>query len=144
MNPRAAAEYYVLFRLAQMGYDASPASHASGDVVACSPGGTRVSLLRVRCRSGDSWKLRPSDVAGVLRNRAYVFVEFGAAGDEPACFVVPAVIVAAHVNISRGWPDGADAALELEAYRDAWHLLGLVRKNSIRSTPVVSPSSPSA
>jgi len=142
VDTRAAAEYYVLFRLAQMGYDASPASNSHADLVACSPGGTRVSLLRVRCRLGDSWRLHPSELGRNARNHAYVFVEFSALGEEPVCFVVPAGIAVAQASAGRGWPDGAAGAASLERYREAWHLLGLVRKNSVRSTPVTSPSSP--
>jgi hypothetical protein len=135
---RVAAEHYVLFRLAEMGCDAEPMSNRYADVVACSREGTRVALLRICVSAGEGWSMRAVDVRGDARNRAHVFVEFGAPDGAVACFVVPSAIVAAELRESRGWP-GKGA---LEAYREAWHLLALSRTGSSRSSPVVSPSSP--
>src|SRR6187397_2816102 len=96
VDTRAAAEYYVLFRLAQMGLLAVPATSPGGELVACSARGTRVALLRVRvptARGDFEVELAAERSA---RNRAYVFVELPRrAGQEPACFVVPAAVVAA-------------------------------------------------
>lgn len=130
----------MLYRLAQMGCEAELASNPHADVVACSREGTRVALLRIRVNEGDGWSRHATDAASDARNRAHVFVDFGAT--EPACFVVPAVVVVAELHKSRSWP-GRDTSA-LEAYRDAWHLLGLARKSASRSVSVVSPSSPSA
>jgi len=141
VDPRAAAEHYVLFRLAEMGCDAEPTSNRYADVVACSREGTRVALLRICVSVGDGWSMRALDVGSDARNRAHVFVQFGAPHGAVACFVVPSAIVAAALRDSRGWPGKGSEALE--AYREAWHLLALSRKGSSRSSPVVSPSSPS-
>jgi hypothetical protein len=131
----------LLFRLAQMGYDAEATANPRADIVACSREGTRVALLRVHVRAGDGWSARPSDFAGDARNRAHVFIGEGAGGREVDCFVVPATVLAAELRTNRAWPGKGVAALE--RYREAWQLLGLARKNSSRSAPVVSPSSPS-
>ena len=132
----------MLYRLAEMGHEAEPASNPHADVVACSREGTRVALLRIRVNGGDGWSLRPLEDAGDARNRAHVFVDFAAAGGAATCFVVPAAVVAAELRTSRAWPGRGTSALE--AYREAWHLLGLARKSAGRSASVVSPSSPSA
>jgi hypothetical protein len=140
VTQRADAEYYVLFRLSQMGFDAETGENPLADIVACSREGSRVALLRVHARDGDGWQMRASDATGSGRNSAHVFVEASEADAEPVCFVVPAAVVAAALRVTRGWPGKGDA---LEPYRDAWHLLGLSRKSAGRSAPVVSPSSPS-
>jgi hypothetical protein len=142
VDPRAAAEHYVLYRLAEMGHEAEPASNPHADVVACSREGTRVALLRIRVSGRDGWSARSVDDAGDARNRAHVFVDFAASDGAATCFVVPGAIVAAELRASRAWPGRGTSALE--AYREAWHLLGLARKSSVRSASVVSPSSPSA
>jgi hypothetical protein len=140
VKARAAAEQYVLYRLVQMGFDAEPASNPHADVVACSPEGTRVALIRVHERTGEDTSLRASDVTSDARNRAHLFVDF--TGLEPVCFVVPAPVVARELRASGSWPGRGLGALE--PFREAWHLLGLSRRSSTRSAPVVSPSSPSA
>ena len=127
----------MLFQLAQRGFDADRASNSHADVIACSPHGTRVALLRVHCRYGDAWTSRPGDRSTDSRNHAHVFVDLRA-GRDPACFVVPAPIVAAHLSINRHWPERS-AAEALEPYRDAWHLLGLTRRGSFRSSPASPP-----
>lgn len=141
VDPRAAAEQVVLFRLAEIGCDAELTSNRYADVVACSREGTRVALLRICVRGGDGWSMRTLDAQGDARNRAHVFVDFGATAEVVTCFVVPSAIVAAERRASRGWPGKGASALE--AYREAWHLLALSRQGSSRSSPVVSPSSPS-
>jgi hypothetical protein len=139
VDPRAVAEYFVLFQLAQRGLDADLASNLHADVIACSPRGTRVALLRIHCRFGESWMSRPGDRSSDARNHAHVFVELGEG--EPQCFVVPASIAAAHLALNRRWPERSPADT-LEPYRGAWHLLGLNRHGSFRSSPVQSPDSP--
>ena len=142
MEARAAAEYYVLYRLAAQGLHASPGSRTGTDLVACSPGGSRVALLRVHVRDarGD-YGLRAETVTPA-RNRAYVFVDFPSdAVGEPVCFVVPGAVVVAALKDAPGWPTGA-ARPGLTAYEEAWHLLGLKRAAGVRSSPVSTPSSP--
>lgn len=145
LDSRAAAEYYVLFRLAQMGFLATPATSPGAELVACSPRGTRVALLRVRARDGRGRFMGERAVERVARNRAVVFVDFPERpGEEPVCFVVPASALAAAVQRCPAWPAGAEAEAELAAFREAWHLLGLTRPNGALSSPatVTSPSSP--
>lgn len=135
-----AAEYFVLFQLAQRGFEADLASNPHADVIACSPRGTRVALLRIHCRFAEAWTSRPGDRSTDARNHVHVFVELGP-GREPQCFVVPAPVVAAHLALNRRWPERSPPET-LEPYRDAWHLLGLSRRDSFRSSPVQSPDSP--
>jgi len=147
LDSRAAAEYFVLFRLAQMGFLASPATSPGAELVACSSRGTRVALLRVRARDGGGRFTVERGTERVARNRAFVFVDFPERpGEEPVCFVVPASAVAAEVQRVPAWPAGAEAEAELRAFREAWHLLGLTRPNGALSSPatVTSPSSPAA
>lgn len=145
LDSRAAAEYYVLFRLAQMGFLASPATSPGAELVACSPRGTRVALLRVRVRDGWGRFTVERGSERVARNRAFVFVDFSErAGEEPVCFVVPASVVAAATERVPTWPAGTGPEGELAAFREAWHLLGLTRSHDALSSPVISPSSPSS
>jgi hypothetical protein len=145
LESRAAAEYYVLFRLAQMGFIASPATSPGTDLVACSPRGTRVALLQVRIRdTRGRFVMESAESERAARNRAFVFVEFPTrTGDEPVCFVVPATVVAAELKRALGWPSGSTPSSGLEGFREAWHLLGLARAKGSAS-PVTSPSSPAA
>lgn len=146
LDSRAAAEYYVLFRLAQMGFLASPATSPGAELVACSPRGTRVALLQVRVRDARG-RFRVERAERVARNRAFVFVDLPERpGDEPVCFVVPASVAATAVEREPAWPAGPRAAGELAAFREAWHLLGLTRPHDALSSPatVTSPSSPAA
>jgi hypothetical protein len=144
VEPRAAAEYYVLYRLAEQGLLASPASSAGADLVACNPGGSRVALLRVHVRDARGGYGLTRERVSAARNRAHVFVDLPESGvGEPVCFVVPAVVVAAAFGETPGWPAGA-ARLGLTAYEEAWHLLGLKRAGGVRSSSVRSPSSPAS
>jgi hypothetical protein len=145
LDARAAAEYYVLYRLAEQGFLASPGPRVGADLVACSPGGSRVALLRVHVRDArGSYGLSRADAVGPARNRAYVFVEFsGTAGVGPSCFVVPAAVVAAALKETPGWPTGP-ASTELVAYREGWQVLALRRPAGTRSAPASSPRSPSS
>jgi len=145
LDSRAAAEYYVLFRLAQMGCLASPTTSPGTDLVACSPRGTRVALLRVRIRNARGhFVTEGGETERAARNRAFVFVDFPTrAGEEPVCFVIPASVVAAELRQAQGWPSGSTPDAGLEAFREAWHLLGLARSRG-SSSPVTSPSSPAA
>ncbi len=85
--------------------------------------------------------MRSTDFVSDARNRAHVFVDEGVDNRELACFVVPASVLAGELRVNRKWP-GKGMSM-LERYREAWQLLGLARKSSSRSAPVVSPSSPS-
>jgi hypothetical protein len=144
VDSRAAAEYYVLFRLAQMGLLALPATTPGAELVACSERGTRVALLRVRVR--EEWggfAVEHAEAERAARNRAYVFVDLPRRpGEEPACFVVPASVVAAEVLAASSGSGRLQPGGWLAAYREAWGLLGLSGAPDVRSSPVISPSSP--
>lgn len=136
----------MLFRLAQMGLLALPPSSPDAELVACSERGTRVALLRVRVREvWGGFVVERAEVERAARNRAYVFVELPRRpGDEPACFVVPAAVVAAEMRAASGGSGRLHPGGWLAAYREAWPLLGLSRAPDVLSSPVTSPSSPAA
>jgi len=131
----------VLDRLVEQGFVASLGLPPGADLVACSPGGSRVALLRIHVRDARGRYALSAAAGSRARNRAHVFVDFPADTLEPVCFVVPAVVVAAALGKAPGWPAGLPTA-ELAIYREAWHLLGLKRPGGVRSAPVSSPSSP--
>lgn len=132
----------MLQRLAAQGLVASSGTRVGAELVACSAGGSRVALLRVRVRDARGDYGLSADTVSRARNRAYVFVDFPAdSAGEPVCFVVPATVVAAALEQAPGWPAGL-TPIGLSAYREAWHLLGLKRLGGVRSSPVTSPSSP--
>jgi len=136
----------VLFRLAQMGLLALPATSPGAELVACSERGTRVALLKVRVRdAGGGFVVDRAEAERSARNRAYVFVDLPRrAGEDPACFVVPASVVAAEVRVSPSGSGRIQPGGWLAAYREAWHVLGLARAPDVLSSPVISPSSPAS
>ena len=140
MDQRAAATYYVLYRLAQQGFDVSPTAGGQADLMACTVDGRRVVLVRVRTRErGSRFAMTAADRRPAGRNVAYVFVDFEG-GAEPSVFVLRGALVASLLDIDPEWPRDARAFESLEACRDAWHQLGLSGSSSVRSTSVISSS----
>lgn len=140
MDQRAAATYYVLYRLSELGFAASPITGGQADVMACTADGHRVVLLRVRARErGSRFVMTAADHRPTGRNVAYVFVELPS-GDEPSVFVVRSALVASMLEIDPDWPRDARAFASLEECRDAWHLLGLSGGSTSRGASAVSSS----
>jgi hypothetical protein len=141
VDPCAVASYYVLYRLAQRGYAASSTAAGHADLMACTPDGGRVALLRVRS-SGPNGRFDLSDVdrrpSG--RNVSYVFVDFASGQGDPEIFIVRPALVLAMLALDADWPRDARAFRGMEEYREAWHLLGLARSSVGRSAGVTSPS----
>jgi hypothetical protein len=139
VEERETATYYVLYRLAQLGFDVSPTG-GSADLMACTVDGRRVVLVRVRARKrGSRFVMSAADRRPAGRNVAYVFVDLES-GAEPSIFVLRGALVASLLHIDPEWPRDARAFESLEACRDAWHLLGLSGGSAVRSSSVVSSS----
>jgi len=143
VDPLAAATYYVLYRLTERGFVASPTTGGQADLMACSADGRRVVLIRVRVRErGSSFVMAPLDRRPAGRNVAYVFVDFAPGSLEPALFFLRGEIVRSLLERSPSWPAEASALSAFEDCRDAWHLLGLSGRSSVRSGSAVSQSPP--
>ena len=140
VDPRAVANYYVLYRLAERGYAASQTAAGHAELMACTPDGGRVSLLRVRS-SGPNRRFDHSEVdrrpSG--RNVSYVFVDFASGEADPEVFILRPALVLAMLAIDTAWPRDAHAFRGMEEYRDAWHLLGLGRPLVAGSAGEASP-----
>jgi hypothetical protein len=137
----AVASYYVLYRLALRGYTASATTAGHADLVACTPDGGRVALLRVRSSGpGGRFDLSEVDRRPTGRNVSYVFVDFALGEADPEVFIVRPALVLAMLAIDADWPRDARAFQALLEYREAWHLLGLGRSSVARSTSETSPS----
>src|SRR3954468_23834626 len=91
----AVARYYVLYRLASRGYVASATAAGYADLMACTPDGGRVALLRVRS-SGPNGRFELSEVdrRASGRNVSYVFVDFASEADPEVFIVRPALVLA--------------------------------------------------
>lgn len=140
MDERAAATYYVLYKLTERGFVALPTTGAQADLMACSSDGRRVVLVRVRTRErGSAFTMTPSDRRPAGRNVAYVFVDLGG-GMEPNVFVLRGALVTSLLERDPSWPPDSSAFSAFEDCRDAWHLLGLSGRSSSRSTSAVSSS----
>ena len=142
MDQRAAAVYYVLYRLTQQGYAASPTSGGQADLMACTAEGTRVALVRVRTRAtNEPFRMLPEDRRTAGRNVCYAFVELPAAGArDPDVFLVRPALLAAMLEIDPNWPRDARAFETLEDCRNAWQRLGLGGVSGVRSESVISPA----
>jgi hypothetical protein len=141
VDQRATAVYYVLYRLAQQGFEAAQTTGGHADLMVCTPDGSRVALLRVRTREGDGgFALRPDDRRPTGRNVAYAFVDFSLGNTRPDVFVLRAALVLALVERDTAWPRDAHAFDALDDCRNAWHRLGLKGASLVRSESVVSPS----
>jgi len=136
-----AASYYVLYRLAQLGYAASATAAGHAELMACTPNGGRVALLRVRSSGPNGrFALGEADRRPSGRNVSYVFAVFGSGEGDPEVFILRPALVLAMLAIDADWPRDAGAFRGLEAYRDAWHLLGLGQASVSRSAGERSPS----
>lgn len=141
MDPLAAATYYVLYRLSERGFVASPTTSGQAELMACSADGRRVVLLRVRTRErGTSFSMTFFDRRPAGRNIAYVFVDFDAGSSEPVLFFARGERVRTLLERHPSWPADSSAVLPFEDGRDAWHLLGLSSRSSVRSASAVSSS----
>jgi hypothetical protein len=141
VKQRAVASYYVLYRLAQRGYATSATAAGHADLMACTPDGGRVALLRVRS-SGPNGRFDLSEVdrrpSG--RNVSYVFVDLASGEADPEVFILRPALVLAMLAIDTDWPRDARAFRGMEEYRDAWHMLGLGRSSIARPADGTSPS----
>ena len=140
MDQKAAATYYVLYRLTQQGYAASPTTGGNADLMACTVDGRRVVLVRVRTRERGGWNMTEADRRPAGMNVAYVFVEFDAACGEPSALVLRAALVEAMLDADPSFPRDARALAAFEDCREGWHLLGLSGRSSVRSASAVSSS----
>ena len=140
MEEQAVATYYVLYRLTQQGFAASPTTGGQAELMACTEDGRRVVLLRVRTRSRGRWNMTASDRRPAGRNVAYVFVDFEAGGAEPSAFVLRGPLVLGLLDADPAWPRDARALAPFEDCREAWHLLGLSGRSEVRSQSAVSSS----
>jgi hypothetical protein len=141
VEKRAAASYYVLYRLAQHGYAASATAAGQAELMACTPDGGRVALLRVRPSAPNGrFDLSEIDRRPSGRNVSYVFVDFAAGEPDPEVFILRPALVLAMLAIDADWPRDARAFRGLEEYREAWHLLGLGRPSVARSAGETSPT----
>jgi hypothetical protein len=150
VDQSAAATYYVLYRLSELGFAASPTTGGQADLMACTVDGRRVVLVRVRARErGSRFVMTAADRRPAGRNVAYVFVDLES-GTEPSVFVLRGAHVTSLLEIDPDWPRdatsrsprrGTRAFSSLDDYRDAWHLLGLSgASSSARSSSAVSSS----
>jgi len=136
-----AATYYVLYRLTQCGYAASATAAGHAELMACTPDGGRVALLRVRSSGPNGrFELSEVDARPSGRNVSYVFVDFASGEADPEVFILRPALVLAMLAIDADWPRGARAFRGMDECRDAWHLLGLGRSSVARSTSGTSPS----
>ena len=141
VEPRAVANYYVLYRLAERGYAAFPTAAGQAELMACTADGGRVALLRVRSSSPNGrFELSAVDWRPSGRNVSYVFVDFTSGEADPEVFILRPTLVLAMLAIDADWPRDARAFRGMEEYRDAWHLLGLGPSSVARSAGDTSPS----
>jgi hypothetical protein len=142
VDQHAVAIYYVLYRLTQQGYAASPTKTQKADLMACTADGRRVVLIRVRVREhGSRFRMSPSDAKPAGRNVAYAFVDFEASSsDEPRVFVLRGALVTALVATDSSWPRDARAFASFEGSDEGWSTLGLDRGVPARSPSAVSSS----
>jgi hypothetical protein len=138
---RAVASYYVLYRLAQRGYVASATAASHAELMACTPDGGRVALLRLRWSGPNRrFTFNEADRRPSGRNVSYVFVDCSSGKADPEVFILRPAIVQAMLAIDADWPRDPSALRDMEEFRDAWHLLGLGRASVARSTSETSPS----
>ncbi|MEI9936589.1 MAG: hypothetical protein WDO69_05125 [Pseudomonadota bacterium] len=141
VDQRAVANYYVLYRLAQLGYAASATPSGHAELMACTPDGGRVALLRVRSSGPNGrFDLSEADRRASGRNVSYVFVDFASGVADPEVFIFRPALVLAMLAIDADWPRDARAFRGLEEHCEAWHLLGLGRPSVARSADGTSPS----
>lgn len=142
MNERAAAAYYVLYRLSQLGFSAAATSTGDSELLACTADGSRAAVVRVRTREPNGrFALRAEDRRPAGRNVAYAFVDLAVAAEaQPSVFIVRSTLLLAMLEIEPDWPRDASAFYGLDECRDAWHLLGLGGSSVVRSESVISPS----
>jgi hypothetical protein len=142
VDQHAVAIYYVLYRLTQQGYAASPTTSGQADLMACTADGRRVVLVRVRARErGERFRMTPTDARPAGRNVAYVFVDFeGTSPNEPRVFVLRGALVTALVAADSSWPRDARAFASFEGSDEGWSTLGLDRGVPARSPSAVSSS----
>ncbi|HYQ03277.1 MAG TPA: hypothetical protein VER96_31600 [Polyangiaceae bacterium] len=139
MDQPAAASYYVLYRLTQHGYGASATTASHAELMACTPDGARVALLRVRSSGlNGRFELRELDRRPSGRNVSYAFVDFGTRKGEPEIFILRPPLVLAMLAIDANWPRDARAFQGMREFREAWHLLGLGPPSSARSDGATS------
>ena len=128
VDQRTVASYYVLYRLAERGYAASATAAGHAELMACTPDGGRVALLRVRSSGANGrFDIGEVDRRPSGRNVSYVFVDFASGEAYPEVFIVRPAFVLGMLVIDADWPRDAHALRELEQCREAWHLLGLGR-----------------
>jgi len=141
VDQRAVASYYVLYRLAQRGYVVSATSAGHAELMACTPNGGRVALLRVRSSGPNGrFDLGEVDRRSAGRNVSYVFVDLASREVDPQVHILRPTLVLAMLAIDADWPRDARAFRDMEEYRDAWHLLGLGRSLVVRAADGTSPS----
>ena len=141
MDPHAVANYYVLYRLTQHGFAASPTTAGHSELMACTPDGGRVALVRVRSSGPNGrFDLNQVDRRPSGRNVSYAFVDFSSGEPEPEVFIVRPALVLAMLAIDADWPRDARALRGMDEYREAWHLLGLGRPSGARSADETSPT----
>lgn len=141
VDPPAAGSYYVLYRLAQHGYAASPRTGSHAELMACTQDGGRVALLRVRSSGPNGrFELREVDRQPSGRNVSYAFVDFASRQDEPEVFILRPPLVLAMLVIDPAWPRDTRAFQGMAEFREAWHLLGLGLPSVARSASATSPS----
>jgi hypothetical protein len=82
--------------------------------------------------------MSPLDRRAAGRNVAYVFVDFGTESTEPLLFFLRAELVRNLLEQNPSWP--ADSSALGDDGREAWHLLGLSGRSSVRSATAISSS----
>lgn len=142
MDQQAVATYYVLYRLTQQGFAASPTTGGQAELMACTEDGRRVVLIRVRTRRSGRWNMTAADRRPAGRNVAYAFVDVDSEGAEPVAFVLRGAIVQGMLDADPSFPRDARALAAFEDCREAWHLLGLTGGSSVRSQGGAVSSSP--
>jgi hypothetical protein len=141
VDQRAVANYYVLYRLTQCGFVASVTAAGQAELMACTPDGGRVALLRVRSSGTNGrFDLSELDRRPSGRNVSYVFVDFVSGEGDPDVFILRPALVLAMLAIDADWPRDARAFRDMEEYREGWHLLGLGGSSVARSAGQTSPS----
>ena len=142
MDQQAVATYYVLYRLGQLGFAASPTTSGQADLMACTADGRRVVLVRVRTRErGERFRMTAADARPAGRNVAYVFVDFDVPrSSDPRVFVLRGSLVTALVATDPGWPRDARAFASFDGCLEGWQALGLEQTAPARSPSAVSSS----
>jgi len=140
VDQQAVATYYVLYRLTQQGFAASPTTGGQADLMACTVDGRRIVLIRVRTRHAGRWNMTAVDRRPIGRNVAYAFVDVDSGGAEPVAFVLRGARVLGMLDADPSFPHDARALAAFEDCREAWHLLGLTGRSSVHSRGAVSSS----